>query len=336
MRTPLLYKPQGLEMKQLFKYKKKTIQINQDLKTILEWVRPNHSQSEESFCVWLHERIRDLGYQPKVDEYGNIWVMNGAKTLFTAHTDTVAYPTTSDVRHLTQDIVVSSDGIISLDSPQTGSVLGADDGAGIAMLLELMKAKVHADFVFFREEEIGGRGSDWAADDYAQHLTSYDRAIAFDRRDRTSVITHQGMGRCCSDTFAKALAEQLGMGYKLDDGGVFTDTANFTHLIPECTNLSVGYFNEHRSHETLDYPHWQALRDKVIQIDWDSLPTCRDVNEFDDFPFENDYGSVSATQLYDALKELKMYGLTAAQDLVYEQPELAAEVLNYLLENGGF
>jgi hypothetical protein len=57
---------------------------------------------------------------------------------------------------------------------------------------------------------------------------------------------------------------------------VYTDTAEFIEVIPECTNISVGYYSEHSDKESLDILHFQALADRVAKIDWDSLPTDRD------------------------------------------------------------
>ena len=42
------------------------------------------------------------------------------------------------------------------------------------------------------------------------------------------------------------------MKYKKDEGGVYTDSAEFTDIIPECTNISVGYYKEHTVNETQD------------------------------------------------------------------------------------
>jgi hypothetical protein len=64
--------------------------------------------------------------------------------------------------------------------------------------------------------------------------------------------------------------------YLPDNTGVYTDTAEFIEVIPECTNISVGYYSEHSDKEKLDIIHFQALADRVALIDWDSLPTDRD------------------------------------------------------------
>jgi hypothetical protein len=48
------------------------------------------------------------------------------------------------------------------------------------------------------------------------------------------------------------------------------------NIIPECTNLSCGYANEHSSNETLHLPTLVALRDACLNIDWAALPVVRD------------------------------------------------------------
>jgi hypothetical protein len=161
-----------------------------------------------------------------------------------------------------------------------GAPLGADDGAGCAMLMHLLHSSVPGYYIFTQGEECGGIGAKHLAKDHADLLKQFDRAIAFDRRGIDSVITHQGYGRCCSDAFADALADALNVDDRLmylpDNTGVYTDTAEFTDIIPECTNISVGYDHEHSDRESLDIYHFMALADRVVQIAWDKLPTSRD------------------------------------------------------------
>jgi hypothetical protein len=127
-------------------------------------------------------------------------------------------------------------------------------------------------------------------------------AIAFDRRGVGDVITEMFCGRTCSDTFAKALADGLNetnatamqnpdrvnwltpLRYKPDDTGSFTDTANYTRLIPECTNVSVGYEHEHGPDEILDTWHLKTLRSTTIKLfkAGIELPVERGVNDVDE------------------------------------------------------
>jgi hypothetical protein len=64
--------------------------------------------------------------------------------------------------------------------------------------------------------------------------------------------------------------------YAPDDTGVYTDTAEFTDIIAECTNVSCGYYFEHSDKEELDMLHFEQLGAAVVLVDWDGLPTERD------------------------------------------------------------
>lgn len=211
-----------------------------------------------------------------------------SRTLFSAHIDTVHH--TKKITAI--ESVASNDPYLNnfrLDAINQiiyadGDVLGADDGAGVWLLLEMIDAGVPGTYLFHRGEECGGIGSSGMATYHQDFLAQFDRAIAFDRKATHSIITHQRGGRCCSDTFADELAKHLScddyfMGP--DDGGVFTDTANYIDDIGECTNVSVGYYNEHTVDEKLDLSYLFALREKCLSLDWEALPTVRKPGEPD-------------------------------------------------------
>lgn len=193
------------------------------------------------------------------------------RTLFVAHLDTVH-------RHDGKNTIDwSRQGWVKATK---GSCLGADDGAGVALLCYLAKNLVPAYYVFTQGEECGGIGAKWLAIHKRDLLKQFDRAIAFDRKDTFSVISHQGWGgQCCSNEFAEALSGALndaGMLYMPDEKGVYTDTAEFTDLIPECTNVSIGYYDEHGDKERLDLTHFTALAKAAMKLNWDGLATARD------------------------------------------------------------
>lgn len=228
------------------------------------------------------------------DSIGNLHVdmrTTTSQTLFVAHVDTVH----------------SSDGVNAIRKTDAvwyadGSQLGADDGAGVAMLMHLLHGGVPAYYLFTIGEECGGIGAKFVADNYQHMLSGIKRAVAFDRRGTNSVITYQGWGRCCSDDFGYALADAFNattddLMYTIDDTGVYTDTAEFTDIVPECTNISIGYQREHSTSEALDVMHMLALADACLAVDWESLPTTRDplVPEPDPYAFKGDYGVYSGT-----------------------------------------
>lgn len=138
-----------------------------------------------------------------IDGAGNLHVdarRGHSRTMFTAHTDTV-----HRVDGPTTNSVIVDGQFWRAD----GDALGADDGAGVALLVHMIHSDVPGYYVFFRGEEAGGIGSKWLAENMPDLCGEFDRAVAFDRAGYSDVITKQAGGRCCSDEFADALAGAL-------------------------------------------------------------------------------------------------------------------------------
>ena len=203
--------------------------------------------------------------------------------LFSSHVDTVHQLTDPVFQKVIYD---KSMGMFLKDDKLP---LGADDGAGVWLMLEMIDAQVPGSYIFHRGEERGGIGSSGMARDHKDWLSRFKWAIAFDRRGSCDVITEMACGTVCSKVFANALAKKINasndvnkltlLEYAPNDTGLFTDTANYRGIIPECTNVSCGYDMEHTSNETLDWWHLSALRDAVIgafQEGTGDLPVERD------------------------------------------------------------
>lgn len=221
------------------------------------------------------------------DTHGNYFYKIGeSRTIFASHLDTVSKEATS-VIHTFDGNIIGTDG---------KTTLGADDKAGVTVMLHLIKNNIPGLYYFFIGEEVGCIGSGLASSKSIQDFKGkYDRILSFDRRGTDSVITYQSSTRCCSDAFADALARQLnlsGMKYRKDEGGVYTDSAEFTDIIPECTNISVGYYKEHTTNETQDIRHLENLAEACLLVDWENLPTERDMTkkEYKSYGYTN-YGS---------------------------------------------
>lgn len=204
-----------------------------------------------------------------------------SKILWSCHIDTV-HPIADDARQ----VVIWDDAQESTMTAykQDNAPLGADDGAGVWLLLEMIDMKVPGTYIFHRGEERGGIGSKAMAAQHSAFLSGFTHAIAFDRRDTCSVITHQASRRCCSQPFALQLSAKLSSPFyeiKPDSGGIYTDTREYTGLIGECTNVSVGYYNEHTGSEMLDLQFLYYLRDKMISTDFSTLVSERKAGEVD-------------------------------------------------------
>lgn len=243
-----------------------------DLETIramLGYKRPAGSKTERRF---IKDWIKPLGVEQ--DTAGNLYKRIGdSAVLWSCHTDTVHRTGGPQSVRIIDGIADTTD--------KDSNCLGADDTAGIWLMREMILAERPGLYVFHREEETGGHGSSHIALRTPSLLDRTAIAVAFDRRGTNSVITHQWGGRCCSEAFAYSLGNALGMGHRPDDGGSFTDTANYTELVGECTNLSVGYANEHRANESLDCTYLLELRDSLLTLDGRDLIVERQPGEVD-------------------------------------------------------
>lgn len=196
------------------------------------------------------------------DAHGNHFVLIGnseqSDVAFTSHLDTVARPGSA-----APDIAITNKGVMFLRNPQVADCLGADCGAGIYLMLEMIKRGVHGRYCFFVDEEVGCEGSRASAKDDTGFWTGVKAMISFDRRG-DGIITHQRYQRCCSDTFAKELAARLGRTEAHLQKGVYTDSAEFVRIIPECTNVGVGYMHEHTPDEVLDLSILGSVLEHVL------------------------------------------------------------------------
>jgi hypothetical protein len=236
------------------------------LGSMLRFRRPEGSKTERYF---IKRFLMPLGVQS--DKRGNMIKAIGENpsVLWSCHTDTVHTKGGAD------QTMSYKNGIITLTNGSKSNCLGADDTAGVWLMREMMLCNIPGLYVFHRGEEKGGIGSRFISENTPAMLSNIKHAIAFDRKGTDSVITHQWSGRCCSDDFAKEIGKRLG-SYKPDDGGSFTDTANYMRLVPECTNLSVGYRWEHSKNEELNVVHLLKLRKAIMSLNMDGLPVARD------------------------------------------------------------
>ncbi len=229
----------------------------------------------------------------KKDEVGNFYKIIGENptVMFTCHLDTAD-------REQKTTRLFQANGRVNEEGYQfrlvkTGSgdehiytdgstVLGADDKAGTTVMLYMMAHNVPGLYYFFIGEERGGIGSNAlsAIYDRVDYLKDIKQCVSFDRRRTTSVITHQLGRQCCTNEYGQALCDELnksGLNLSLDPTGVYTDSASFIDDIPECTNISVGYYNEHRGTEMQNISYLERLAKASVKVNWSSLPIRRKV-----------------------------------------------------------
>lgn len=267
--------------------------------------------------VFHNDRYEPMAYVVHVGEPTEI--------LWSCHTDTIHKiddPAIHQIRKLSlpPSLDKPSPEIITLVPNANTTCLGADNGAGMWLLLEMIEANVSGTYIFHHGEECGGIGSNYMARYEIDFLSQFTHAIAFDRRGIDSIITHQ-LNRCCSDKFARDFGDIIyglsnhAINLNLDSTGIFTDTANYVGIISECTNISIGYYNEHTKNEYLDLNYLQTLRDTMIKFPTKQLSTYEfQPSSYDLFSFNT-----------------KVETVEDIRDLVFNNPEEAIKLLSYYI-----
>jgi hypothetical protein len=251
------------------------------LTRILSTRRSHNSQGELQFVAWLHEELKSYKAKVVTMAEGCVTVEVGSKSkmLFSCHVDTMHGMQESHDKP-TQDLYYDPAlGQIFLAS-KDASCLGADDGAGIYIMLSMIKAKVKGTYIFHRGEERGCIGSRAMVARHPEWLKKFDACIAFDRPNGHEVIVTQSGQGCASIEHGTALAKALNdlvpaFSYEVSHKGVVTDSKMYAGLIPECINIGVGYCNQHSKDETQDWEHLEQLTKAAIALDWDKLPIKR-------------------------------------------------------------
>ena len=279
---------------------------------LLQTMRPAYSLTERRFCETYLEPT--FG---KPDAHGNyiLSVGNNPTLAFTAHTDTVHRAEGVQTLSVENNFVTS----------MTGSCLGADCTTGLWLLLGMIEAGIEGVYVAHAAEEIGGIGSSNLVLDNPAWLSNIQVCLSFDRFGTNSVITHQGGRRTASDDFAESLAGILGMPQlKPDTTGTYTDSMEYAGIVPECSNLSVGYYDQHTAKESQDILYAETLLERLCEADWSALVVSRDPTqpmEYDD-SLRSSY--MNATVADDEVDEESVDAITA---LILDRPRMVAELL---------
>ncbi|UGO46104.1 peptidase [Bacillus phage vB_BanS_Chewbecca] len=188
-----------------------------------------------------------------IDDYGNLLAEKtygdgkGATVLLSAHMDTVR-----GVRE-DKELIVKN-GAISAQLPNgERAILGADDRAGIAIILTVLRNMSKVRFngkikvAFSREEEIGCVGSTNIRKNWYEGT---DLAIVVDRRGSRDIVVGCGQPFCSNEVglFMQDVAQMADLDFKCVEGGI-SDALTFSENGINSVNLSAGYYNEHTEKE---------------------------------------------------------------------------------------
>jgi hypothetical protein len=187
-----------------------------------------------------------------------------ARVILAAHLDTVSGKKPREVR------------VSGYVAKGIGGMMGADDKAGVALILWLVSlgysGPQDVGYALFVGEESGCIGATEALD--AGVLPNAQVMVSLDRRSTSDIITYQAGQATASQEAGEWLARELGMGHELARG-IWTDSAAFAGAIPECLNVSVGYDGAHTDNDTQDLFYLDELAGALAGVAWSDMPVAR-------------------------------------------------------------
>lgn len=237
--------------------------MNRMRNTLLDLLAlPGPSGREGLVADYVTDRLAALQMRVERDAFGNVLAEmplgEGPTVLLSAHMDTV------DAFVPGRQIVWSGETIRS-----SAGILGADDRAGIAIVLETLHRVRRAGLrgtikaAFTCAEEIGRIGSRHIAPEW---LEGVDTAVVADRRNRRDIVTSCWYMSFCppeTGTFWEETARRIGQpDWQVCRGGI-SDAVTYSEYGIPSVNLSCGYQHEHTPDEEL---HWPSLEDTTRLI----------------------------------------------------------------------
>lgn len=215
-----------------------------------------------------------------IDEYGNMYIKIGNwyenKLLFTAHLDTYS----SEIETINSKI---ENGFLKTDEK---TILGGDNKTGCAMLINMINNNISGTYYFFVEEEVGRKGSIWFNNQIKDG--EYTFAVAFDRKETCSLVTHQRGIKLINDELTKVLLDEFSSKeyeFKVDHFGFSCDTVSLIDKVNNCLNISNGTYDEHKKTERVDLEYYDYMFNKVIEIDWEKISKNSNIKERGDTDF---------------------------------------------------
>lgn len=281
------------------------------------------SGNETPVRDYLKPILKDLTDEVITDNYGNLLAEKkvgtgkGATIMLSAHMDTV-----KGVKK--ERKLVENRGIISSDV----GALGADDRAGIAIILTVLRNIDKLSFngtikiAFSREEEIGCIGSDKINKEWYKDV---DLAIVVDRQGNRDIVVGCGMAFCSNSVgfFMEDVGKLVEQDWKCVEGGI-SDAMTFAQNGINSVNLSAGYMNEHTDRE---YASLADMKDTIRYI----MQVFGVINEFyetfEELPIENRW--VKAWYYEKSGKYGNMYSNEYSDDVWAEEYDQNGDIFVY-------
>lgn len=206
-------------------------------------------------------------YYEEVEVTDKYIIAKGNEVGVIAHLDTVhKFPPSEDSLYYDQkkNTLWSPDG------------LGADDRAGVYIILKLLQTGARPTIIFTTDEEIGGLGAQAVVNAHPDNYLNLKYLIELDRQGAQDCVFYK-----CRNSQFEAFIESY--GFKTT-WGTFSD---ISIIAPKwniaAVNLSVGYFDEHSYAERLNLTYLYNTLQKVERMiaDINTIPSFEFAGEID-------------------------------------------------------
>lgn len=202
-----------------------------------------------SLLQYLKMLLLQFGYQNQITDNKNYLMAEGDIPIaLVAHLDTVHVMEPFQFFYDEQEMVMWS--------PQG---LGADDRAGVILILSILSEGYRPHLIFTIGEERGGIGANQLVEDYKEAPFNIDFMIELDRCGSEDAVFYN----CMNHSFIDYICS---FGFIFEEGS-FTDICILgRNWNIAAVNLSVGYYNEHTKAEYWDLFEAEETENRVINI----------------------------------------------------------------------
>ena len=217
-------------------------------KSLMQCIFQNRT-SGASLLQYLKMLLLQFGYENQITDNKNYLIAEGDIPIaLVAHLDTVHAVEPFQFFYDEKEMVMWS--------PQG---LGADDRAGVILILSILSEGYKPHLIFTTGEEHGGIGANELVKNYNEAPFDIDFMIELDRCGSEDAVFYN----CMNHSFIDYIC---GFGFTFEEGS-FTDICILDrNWNIAAVNLSVGYYNEHTKAEYWDLFEADDTITKVINI----------------------------------------------------------------------
>ncbi|QDP52644.1 MAG: putative peptidase [Prokaryotic dsDNA virus sp.] len=212
--------------------------------------------------TFIKKKVKTMGLDYTTDKYGNIYVAKGDADLYptmVCHIDTV-HTINNNVQ-----LVKIDDKLLAIDRTNCQRYgIGGDDKVGVYITLSLLQYYDNFKAVFFKDEEVGCKGSSQA--DFS-FFSDSNVVLECDRRGIGDFVTSISGIKLSDDIFQESISSILTKYNRKCCAGGITDVGEIAEKTNvQVANMSCGYYDPHSDNEYIVVSEVEATKQMCIEI----------------------------------------------------------------------